>query len=214
MTLRRLIPPAAALVLAAPVLLAQTPAERPTYALADTPASLQEAVRRGQLVILSMQNTLLAELRRELTKGGAAGAMKSCHLDTINAAYEVARAKGIAAGRTSDRLRNPLNAPRPWAAPIVSRYAGQRAENVQGFVVDLGDRVGLLRPIAQAPVCASCHGRDDKLDPKVRAQLTDRYPADRATGFTEGEIRGWFWVEVPKGAGGEEINEGKKSAGR
>lgn len=36
------------------------------------------------------------------------------------------------------------------------------------------------------------------MTPIVRAALMDRYPVDRAIGFTEGEIRGWFWVEVPK----------------
>jgi len=32
----------------------------------------------------------------------------------------------------------------------------------------------------------------------VLAALRDRYPKDRAIGFKEGEIRGWFWVEMPK----------------
>lgn len=36
------------------------------------------------------------------------------------------------------------------------------------------------------------------LEPAVRAELRDRYPRDEAVGFTEGEIRGWFWVEVLK----------------
>jgi hypothetical protein len=32
----------------------------------------------------------------------------------------------------------------------------------------------------------------------VRAVLAERYPADRAIGFANGEIRGWYWVEMPK----------------
>jgi hypothetical protein len=32
----------------------------------------------------------------------------------------------------------------------------------------------------------------------VRAKVRSRYPHDRAVGFAEGEIRGWYWVEVPK----------------
>jgi hypothetical protein len=27
--------------------------------------------------------------------------------------------------------------------------------------------------------------------------LAARYPDDRATGFAPGDLRGWFWVEVP-----------------
>jgi hypothetical protein len=74
------------------------------------------------------------------------------------------------------------------------------AREVEGFAADLGEKVGVLRPIAERPMCASCHGPAEKIDPVVRAALIGRYPADRATGFRNGEIRGWFWVEVPKKA--------------
>jgi hypothetical protein len=104
----------------------------------------------------------------------------------------------VAAGRTSDRLRSPTNAPRPWAAALVTEYAGRKARDVDGFVVDLGGRIGVLRPIAQRPICASCHGPADRLSSRVRAVLADRYPADKALGFEIDEIRGWFWVEMPK----------------
>jgi hypothetical protein len=32
----------------------------------------------------------------------------------------------------------------------------------------------------------------------MRQLLAERYPADRAVGFEEGQIRGWYWVEMPK----------------
>jgi hypothetical protein len=47
-------------------------------------------------------------------------------------------------------------------------------------------------------MCASCHGAAHTFQPAVRGELLERYPRDRATGFTQGEIRGWFWVEMPK----------------
>jgi hypothetical protein len=116
----------------------------------------------------------------------------------VGAIQRLARAEGIAAGRTSDRLRNPANAPRAWAAPLVTANAGRLARDIDGFAVDLGNAVGVLRPIAERPMCASCHGPAAKMAPAVSAALEARYPADRAVGFAEGEIRGWFWVEVPK----------------
>jgi hypothetical protein len=27
--------------------------------------------------------------------------------------------------------------------------------------------------------------------------LAKTYPGDRATGFAAGELRGWFWLEIP-----------------
>jgi hypothetical protein len=152
----------------------------------------------ADLVIVTMQDALLRELNEALDRGGPAGAIQSCHLDVIGVSQRVGRGEGVAAGRTSDRLRSPTNAPKPWAAPIVQANAGRRARDVEGFVVDIGDKVGVLRPIAFRPVCAGCHGPVEGLSPAVRDVLADRYPADRAVGFTEGEIRGWFWVEIPK----------------
>ena len=35
--------------------------------------------------------------------------------------------------------------------PLVKANAGRQAKSVDGFVVDLGDRVGVLRPIAERP---------------------------------------------------------------
>lgn len=191
----------AGLALGSVAVRSQVPSDWPTYPVAEAPGALRAAIQQGDMVIISLQDAALKELTRELARGGPAGAIMSCHLDATGEAYRVAREEGIAAGRTSDRVRNPLNAPRPWAVPIVTKYAGRPAAGIDGFAVDLGDRVGLLRPITHRAMCASCHGPEEKFDPRVRAELKDRYPVDRATGFKEGDLRGWFWVEVPKKAG-------------
>jgi hypothetical protein len=140
----------------------------------------------------------MAELTSEMQRGGPSGAVKVCHLSATAVAQDVARKQGIAAGRTSHRLRNPTNAPRPWAAPIVAAHAGKPIAGVDGFVVDLGGHVGLLKPIGVQPACTPCHGARDQIAAEVLQDLKERYPGDQAIGFKEGDIRGWFWVEVPK----------------
>lgn len=169
-----------------------------TWRISDVPAELRPAVSRADVIIATMHDALLWELNSGLEQGGAQLAIKSCHIDSTRVAQRVGRQEGIAAGRTSDRLRNPLNAPRPWAAPLVAEYAGQPAKAIDGFVADLGDKLGVMRPIAHRPSCASCHGQREKFSTAINAELRDRYPADRAIGFEEGEIRGWYWVEIPK----------------
>lgn len=169
-----------------------------SYRIADAPDALRDAVARGDVVVDAMQKAMLGELAKELQRGGAAGAMKACHLAATAVAHEVALKEGVAAGRTSHKLRNPTNAPASWAAPIVASHAGKPAAGIDGYVVDLGDRVGLMRPIPFRAACAACHGARDRLAPAVVKELTDRYPHDQAFGFKEGDLRGWFWVEVPK----------------
>jgi hypothetical protein len=183
------------LVLAGTTLVSgQTPQ---TWPIRDAPAELKPTIARADLMIAAMHDSVLRELADGFAAGGAALAIKSCHIDSLLMAQRIAR-EGAAAGRTSDRLRNPLNAPKPWAAELVKANAGRQARHVEGFAVDLGDAVGVLRPISERPICANCHGPADRLAPAVRKELADRYPADKAVGFKEGEIRGWFWVEIPK----------------
>jgi hypothetical protein len=170
--------------------------ERPSWRVSQAPVELQPAISRADLVIVSMQDAVLRELNHELANRGTAGAVDVFHLDLTATIQRLARQEGIAAGRTSDRLRNPTNAPRPWAAPLVNAHAGESARSVEGFVVDLGDKVGVLRPITERPICAGCHG--PLVAPAVRTALLERYPADKGAGFADGEIRGWFWVEMPK----------------
>ena len=177
---------------------AGAPEQQPTYPAAQAPATLQPFVQHADLIIVTLQNALLSELHRRIETVGPALSLDSCHLSAVPVEYRALRDEGVAVGRTSARLRNPANAPPAWAAPIVERYAEQPRASVDGFVVDLGDRVGVLRPIRELPICASCHGPEQTLSPGVSARLAKSYPGDSAVGFHDGDIRGWFWVEVPR----------------
>ena len=185
-------------LLFATTLQGQTELPPGTWPASRAPAEIRYYVSRADLIILSLHEALRRELTGALEQGGPAFAINSCHIDVTGVIQRIGRGEGVAVGRTSDRLRNPTNLPAAWAASLVRGNAGRRARDVEGFAVDLGSAVGVLRPIAEQPMCASCHGPADKLDPAVRKVLAERYPADRGLGFTEGEIRGWFWVEVPK----------------
>lgn len=179
---------------------AQSASAPPMWRISDAPAHLKSTISEADTLIVAQHSALLRQLSRGLAEGGPALAIQSCHLDATLNASSVARHQGVAIGRTSDRLRAPTNATRPWAAAIVSEYAGKKAASVDGFAADLGERVGVMRPIVMQPMCEGCHGSPDKIGTAVRTVLIDRYPRDRAVGFTTGEIRGWYWVEMPKGA--------------
>lgn len=188
---------AAVLALVAVLAVGWTGQERPTYPAAQAPSSLRPAIGQADLLIVTLQGALLSELGHRVAEFGPAFAFDACHLSGLRVARQAAR-EGIVLGRTSARLRNPANGPPPWAAAIVQRYADHREAAVDGFAIDLGDRVGVMRPIREQPICASCHGPERNLGAGVRERIAAKYPADRATGFREGDVRGWFWVEVPK----------------
>ena len=183
-------------VLLATTLAAQT--ERKSWPLSQAPAELRPVISRADVIVVAIQGAVLRELKDALARGGAVSGSSFCHVDVTAIIQRVSREDGITAGRTSDRLRNPVNAPRAWAAPFVAAHAGRQAKSVEGYAVDLGDKIGVLRPIVEQPLCGGCHGTPDRLSPGVKLMLQQRYPLDRAIGFHDGEIRGWFWVEMPR----------------
>jgi hypothetical protein len=120
-------------LLMASSLQAQSTLPKGTWRVGESPSELRYPISRADLIVASMQDALIHELTVALNKGGPAFAIKSCHIDVIGVIQRIGRQEGIAAGRTSDRLRSPTNAPRPWAAPLVKAYSGRRPRDVEGF---------------------------------------------------------------------------------
>lgn len=168
------------------------------YEPAQVPTALAPALWRAEAATKALQQRLGRRLQEVAEDGPRAVAV--CREEAPVIAAEVSSNQGVAVGRTSHRLRSPANAPRPWAAPFVAAAAGKKAADVKPVVVDLGDRLGYLRPIGLAGGCLGCHGPAEGLSPNVKSALAAGYPADRATGFAEGDLRGWFWAEVVKQA--------------
>jgi len=171
--------------------------EEPSYRLGQTPARLAASVEIADVAIRALQQRLSARLQEELQKGGPSRAVAVCRDEAQALTAETARAQGIRIGRSSHLLRNPGNTAPAWAERFVEAGAGRKAASVEALVVDLGDRVGVLRPIPTAAACTRCHGRAEDLSPDVRALLQTAYPQDRATGFEEGDLRGFIWAEAP-----------------
>jgi hypothetical protein len=166
--------------------------------LAEAPPALAPAAERADAAIRDLRDRLLARVKAELAAGGPVKAVEVCRTEAPAIAASLAAERGLEVGRTSDRLRNPANAPRPWVRPAVAEGAGKKVAEAGPRVFDLGDRVGVLRPIGVAGACLHCHGAAGKLAPGVAEVLRTAYPDDRAVGYAEGDLRGWFWAESPK----------------
>jgi hypothetical protein len=137
----------------------------------------------------------LGKLTDTMASSGPAAAIEVCQKQAPEIAASVGAEYGLAIGRTSHRLRNPKNLPPDWAQTFVDQ---QEAE--PQFVPLADDALGALLPIRLKPQCLMCHGPDEQILPEVREALAENYPQDRATGFQEGDLRGWFWVSVPADA--------------
>ncbi len=157
-----------------------------------SPADREAAMARAREAVEKLRGGLMRELTAALKQGGPAAAIAVC----AERAPAIAAASGDATlriGRTSQRLRNPRNAPPPWVAPLLEEY--EKNPGLASSARMLGPaRIGYLEPIRTATPCLRCHGTALAAD--VEEQLAKRYPRDRATGFAAGDLRGLFWVEV------------------
>ena len=86
-----------------------------TWKIADAPVELRDPISRADLIVVSMHDTFLRELKKALDSGGPSRAIGSCHIKVFMLSERIRRQEGLAVGRTSDRLRNPVNKPRAWA---------------------------------------------------------------------------------------------------
>lgn len=123
--------------------------------------------------------------------GSPARAIAVCRELAPTIARSTSREHDLLIGRTSARLRNPASLPPPWAPPL----AGDAPAEPRAFGHPDGSHAFLF-PIRTLPTCLVCHGPLETIAPEVRAALVETYPEDRALGFAEGDLRGWFWIEA------------------
>lgn len=159
-----------------------------TDALSDSAKARLEEAKKAKQMLGSM---LVKELTAAVEGGNFARGVEVCKEAAPKVADQVSEQYDVAVGRTSFKVRNPDNAPRAWAEPYVE-------ERVKEDVVLMGpkDTLAYLSPIKTAAVCLNCHGTAEQIPEDVQQMIAEAYPQDEATGFAEGDLRGWFWVEV------------------
>jgi hypothetical protein len=128
----------------------------------------------------------------ELAASGPASAIEVCKTVAPQIAGDVSASNGVRIGRTSWKLRNPNNTGPAWTKLVLH----ERPEAPR-FVSARDGRLGVTLPIRVATSCLTCHGNPESIPPSVEAKLRENYASDQATGFREGDLRGWFWIEVP-----------------
>jgi Protein of unknown function (DUF3365) len=148
--------------------------------------------------MLAAKEALFAKLSGRLMevmgKSGPAAAITVCQQEASEIANEVSTAQGLRIGRTGVRLRNPSNVAPEWASSLIEA----KTDTPTFAKLTNGHAVALL-PIKLQAQCLMCHGPKEQIAPIIQDQLTKLYPNDQATGFNEGELRGWFWIDLPNG---------------
>ncbi len=149
---------------------------------------------KGAAAVLPVKQSLKAALTEAMAKGPVE-AVGACQVvaPELTKSASTPEAK---VGRTSHKLRNPSNAPKPWMQPLLLAYTANPNEMAPKVVAIDSETIGYMEPIYLQPMCVTCHGT--VIAPAVKARIDELYPDDEATGFEPGDFRGVFWVELAR----------------
>jgi hypothetical protein len=185
------------------------PAPAPDAATDNTAAVTLSAndslavLNRGGAIATTVAQGLAQRLQAQLAETGAAGALDFCSRTALVLTDSLtADQPGVSVKRTSTRIRNPRNEPDRHEQLALAWFDSMRAVSgtlPAAYVQPVSAaEARFYRPLIIAPFCTQCHGPAEKLDPRVRAALQERYPNDRAIGYQEGDLRGVIRVSLPR----------------
>ncbi len=163
-------------------------------AFADDAPWLAEARKVASMV----PPKLLQVLTEEIGKGGPQSAIGVCSEKAPQMAKAASEQTGWSIRRVSLRNRNSKAVPDAWERAALEDFdrrvaAGESAATLEKWgTVANGDRKEnrYMRALPVQQICLACHGAAETLTPEVKAQLQSRYPADKAVGYSFGQIRG------------------------
>lgn len=170
-------------------------------ALGNDAALIEETKKTA----LAIPPKLLEMVQDEISKGSFHGAIAACRDKAPKMAAAASQNTGWAIRRVSLKNRNPKAVPDAWEQAVLEDFDRRRAAGEspatmeKAEIVAEGDKRTLryMKALPTLGLCLNCHGTEDKLAPEVKAKLTELYPDDKATGYSEGQIRGALTVKRP-----------------
>ncbi|RMG54110.1 MAG: DUF3365 domain-containing protein, partial [Bacteroidetes bacterium] len=153
----------------------------------------------GKRIVKTSFETLSGHLKAALQAEGVPGALDYCHTAAYPLTDSLSRAMAVSIRRTSLKPRNAANTPDSLEREMLNQLAAMASPQPQ--VVATGEgRYSYFHPIMVQEACLACHGKPgESLSLAHQALIQQRYPADQATGYTEGDFRGMWRVDFVEG---------------
>jgi hypothetical protein len=147
---------------------------------------------------------LVERLSAAMEEDGVPAAVDFCANEALALTEQIGIAHNpdFAFKRTTLQWRNPANAPDAYEARIL-RYLEAMEREAPGSAPETLSAEGpegtfrFYRVLRTAPLCLQCHGSEEAMDAEVRRIIAERYPEDRATGYSAGDFRGVIRIQIP-----------------
>ncbi len=157
-------------------------------------------VMAAKTTVKAFGGKLKGELQKAMKAGGPLNAIGVCNTKAPEITMLTNKDSSTKISRTSLKNRNPANTPTEWQRDVLLKFEQRKSAGEDVVKMDysevIGDEFRYMKPIPTGEVCLKCHGSN--IDPKLTAKLDQLYPGDKARGFNKGDIRGAFYVAMPK----------------
>lgn len=160
---------------------------------------LTENVKSGlRLDAKQFSESLKSILLKEIQTNGLPAAVSVCSDTAQILTNNFGITKGIYIKRVSFNNRNPNDYPDEFETKALNHFAELKSkaqlndstEFVEVMESDGIKTVRYLKPILIQAPCLNCHGQRENIMPEVKAIIDQKYPNDKATGYSLNDLRG------------------------
>jgi hypothetical protein len=154
-----------------------------------------ELKKEAVSIVKRFGSTLKPELKNAIKTGGPAHAIYVCSERAPAIAQSLSEDTGWNVNRVSLKPRNSQTAiPDTWETKVLQQFDqrqanGESAENM-AFAEVVDGKFRFMKAQGVQAVCMNCHAAEIK--PETEAALREKYPLDKARGYSLGQIRGAF----------------------
>lgn len=150
---------------------------------------------------------LMAKFKEAMANDGPVNAISVCTEIAPEIASQISRETGWMVKRVTTRTRNPGAMPDKWELDELERFEKNVSRGTPMVELETSrikresdrDYFRYMKAIGMPSLddapCLNCHGNWNDIDPAIQDILNTKYPHDRATGYSAGEVRGAFSVK-------------------
>lgn len=173
----------------------------PKQDTAGSAADREEIRSLARPIVKEAFQMLSSNLVQALEEGGVPYALEFCNVEALPLTDSVARKHNIRIRRITDRNRNPENAADAKQAELMEYLRNLMAQGTEpgDTVIISNNGVDYYAPIFIGAPCLQCHGTPSQtIMPENLEIIRTLYPADKATGYSQGELRGLWYLHFEK----------------
>jgi len=162
----------------------------------------EKYVNKGKSIANASFMALSGNLKKAMKAGGPTNAVKFCNTKASILVDSLMKAHHASIRRTTDKVRSGANQPTKIEQEQLAIYKKQIADNqpLKPVAVPMdGDKVQFFAPMKMKAVCLKCHGVvGETMKESDNNFIKEMYPADQATGYSEGQFRGIWSIQFDR----------------